>query len=306
MSETAARLVTLSLLTLFSASALADVSTQIAACAEGKDDEWQFDAVADACPEVLAIVDAHPLADTMPANWSEALTPFKTTQLDFFDAYYVDSGPDTGIIGTASLDAIVDELDNPSRVEEEKSAWQRFTDWLKEIFGDDEGETPQWLDEWLSKIKIPQTALQYTFYVLAVLIIIGAIAVIVIEIRAARSSYARERAAQAGMGGYGAAGPVMLTLADLDAAELRDKPTIMLRLIVQRLEALAMLTHQPAATHRELALTPAGLAEEQRASLVVVSRSAERARYGGGVPKADEVDEALRQGSSLLERLKRR
>ena len=304
MSGTAARLVTLTLLTLLSASAAADVTALVEACAEGQDDEWQYESVAVACPQAVEAVDAHPLADTMPARWSEALTPWETTQIEFFDAYYRGSSA-AEVIGTASLDPIVDELDNPSRVEEEKSAWDRFTDWLEEIFGDEEEESPRWLEELLSKIDIPRTALQYTFYVLAFLIIVGAIAVIVIEIRAARGSYARQREAQAAGGGFVVV-PKPLTLADLDAATLRDKPTIMLRLIVQQLEALALLPHRPATTHREIALAPAAMPSDQRTALTVVSRSAERARYGDVAPREDEVAEALRQGKSLLDRLKDR
>jgi hypothetical protein len=293
------------LLLLTGSPAAADLSSTIETCVLGMNDEgYQFTAIADACPEAIALVEDYRLAGSLGEDWRQWLTYWQAEQLAYFESYYDQQPAEVRLMNPAALDDIVDRLDNPEVTPERQSLWERFNEWLRETFRDEENEIPAWLGEWLSDFRVPQSILEKLFWAIAVMIVIASLVVIAIEVRAARTGIrpARPRSPAAAQA-HAARGYRTLTLKDLERAALQDKPGIMLQLVMQRMENLGLVPRRPACTHRELAIESAGLGEKGRQTVQAISVSAERVRYGGQTPQATEVDELVHSGVSLLKNM---
>lgn len=280
----------------------ADLSSTIETCALGVNDEdYQFTAVADACPEAIPLIEGYRLSDSLGEGWREWLSYWQAEHLEFFESYYETRPGKARLLNPATLDEIVDRLDNPEYTPEQQSLWEQFKEWLRETFRDEEDEMPAWLDDWLSDFRVPQSVLEKLFWAIAIMIVIGALVVIATEIRAARTGVQRgKRTALADTLPSAARGHQVFTMKDLERAAMQEKPAIMLQLLVQRMEKLGVLPRRPAYTHRELAIESAGLGEAGRTTVQQLSVSAERVRYGDRTPDATEVDEVVQSGVSLL------
>ena len=270
---------------------------------ESEDDSY-YEYLADVCPEAIVAIERHPLAESLPGDWRQALTVRTARQFAALEDWYA-AGRNTGpTIDPAALDTIVEGLNNPSRVDSEKGPFRRFLDWLDEVFGGDDEEAPGLFDEWLADVKVPQSALEYAFYIISGLIILSAIGVIVMELRAARQAGRGATNGQVAPRNGPAGGTARpATLADLERAAVEDKPAILLALIRGQLERLALLSYRAADTHRELAAAAAGLPEDQGEVVITVAGSAERARYAAAPPGRDEIDSLVESGKALLRRL---
>lgn len=282
----------------------ADVAQAIADCraAVAPDEEREFDLVAANCPQLLDIIEDSNWSAAMPPDWQDTLTVYELDGLGWFDTLY-DGRAGGNAPAAGALDRIVEELGDQASPPDARSLWERFTDWLRELGGEREPEAPGWLSRWLSEVDIPTRAIEITFWVLTAIIIVAAIAVVVIEVRASRGASGRfeQRAADAGGDGPFARPPP--TVQDLERAAAEDQPSILLELLLDKLERRGMAQRRPSITHREVRGIAANLHDEDGRALAAVSSSAERIRFGGGLTDTERLGTVVAAGIALLGRL---
>lgn len=293
-------------LSFAAAPASADLSTALADCAArfGDDDEYRLRLLTDVCPEAALALEAGGWDDLLGEIRRDTLTYWDASQLDRLIAYYRDDGDGGPTIDLGTLDRIVDGLEPPAG-DDDESLFQRFMDWLRELLGDDDESEGGWFGEWWSDVRIPEYVIRATFYTLAGLIILSALAVVAIEVIAARrgSSRAVPVGSRTGPATVPATPGRPLTLADLDRADLRDKPAMLLELLLRRLASAGLMTRRPASTHRDLSRDSTCLAGSDAVVLARLADSAERVRYGDVAPDPGSIDELVTRGVAMFRRL---
>lgn len=290
-------------------AATADVSRAIAQCraAVAADEEREFDLVATNCPDLLSAIAGSNWAAAMPPDWQDTLTIHETSGLGWFEALYRTQRVAGNAPAADALDRIVGELGDQEPPPDTRSLWERFTDWLRELGGEREPEAPGWLSRWLSEVELPTRAIEVTFWVLTAVIIVAAIAVIVIEVRAARGAASRrfEHRSGADAGEAPSAGRPR-SLQDLERAAPEEQPSILLELLLDRLDRTGVVKRRPSITHREVGSVAAGLPDEDGEALTALSSSAERIRFGDGRADPGRQGDVIAAGIALLGRLEPR
>lgn len=306
--EIAAQLVCALCFCLSCTIANADLSSAIAACESRVTDEndGSFDRLADVCPDLVAEIQSSRWNGVLGPAWRDELSYWELSQLAFFDSYYQQQVAASTDLPLAALDDIVASLNKKVQQAESVSLWDRFVEWLKGLFNEGTAYSPDWLSDWLSKIRVPGSAVEAIFWLLCVIIVVAAIVVVAREIKATRRASASGEAAREQRRPVASAffGDRELTLQDVDTAGFYDKPSLLLRLILQRLEKLGVLTNRPAYTHRE-AHRAASLLPSGDAKIVSrVSESAERIRFGAAERREDETRQVVAAGITLFKNLK--
>jgi len=286
--------------------AAADLSAAIEPCILDLDeDAYEYTAVADDCPEAVALIEQYRLSGSIGEDWQFNLTYWQAEQLQRLEEYYA-APYETRAVNPDVLDEIVDRLEVPESVAEDKSLWERFQDWLRDVLRDDDQQAPGWLEDWLSDFRVPQSALETIFWIIAASIIIGALLVIGVEIRAARTGVRSSKSSRTIVArGVAQSSYSVLTLDDLEAAVAAEKPAVLLRLLLQRLERLGIVPRRPATTHREV-VSQAALDGTESRTLARVSASAEGVRYGDREIDAAELEDLVSSGVATLRGLKAR
>lgn len=92
----------------------------------------------------------------------------------------------------------------------------------------------------------------------------------------------------------------MPAVADLDSAQLREQPSILLRLLVQRLMINGQLQAERNLTHHELVARSRFADPESHARFARVARLAERMLYGAGDADPAQASAVIMDGRNLL------
>jgi hypothetical protein len=90
---------------------------------------------------------------------------------------------------------------------------------------------------------------------------------------------------------------------DIERAPLRDKPRLLLELIVRRLSDRGNLPPAGALTVRELARAARLPEPDDQTRLFELALAAERVRYSAGELESAALDESIARGRELLDRL---
>jgi hypothetical protein len=264
-----------------------------------------LEAIKPLCPDLERALSDSGLAEQLGAEWQKGLDRTQLDNLQWLMQRYASreqsTGPDAG-----SLADIVHQL---RVVQTKPSWWDRFLAWLRHLLEPTQNAAPSWLERLLTALsRAPQwlwTAIRYIGTVVIVLMI----AVMVwrevrIAREASRRAQPRERGQALALGQRKAA----VSLADLDAAPLTDRPVLLLRLLVQSLLASGRLSNDRSLTHGELIARGRFDDDEQQRRFARVSRLAERRIYGSLSPEAGqaghpELDQAVADGRQLYAQL---
>ncbi|MGB5166502.1 MAG: hypothetical protein WBN61_14665 [Woeseiaceae bacterium] len=289
-------------------NSVADVASAVADCRAAIVDEdiSSPHLIDDRCPDLIREIEASPWREILGPDWQEGFSYSALSQLEFFVSYYAGRSSADGGISLSPLDEIVLGLDENAQEKDDESLWERLVNWVSDLLSDNTDNNPEWLSDWLSNFQLSKSVIVVLFWLLSALVIIAAVIVIVTEIRAARMSPGKDdqgnkdsrRAVRIGVEDR------ILTLADLDKAAPEDKPSILLRLVLQRLEVLGIVAHSPARTHREASGAVTELGSDGAALVSRVSESAERIRFSDDKNQPQEIGEVVSAGIALLERLK--
>jgi hypothetical protein len=256
------------------------------------------------CPEVHAGLKDSWLAPYLERDWEYRIG---TAKLERLHSLVGDpSMPATRSIDTASLAGIAERL-KTLNVESERSLWQRFKDWLRQLFERQAAaaEESGWFDEWLREHWPSDTVMKaIAFGILAILV--GGIAWLVyVELRAA-GLIGRRRVAAADATGnpLPARGEPRLSPSLAEATDT-ELPGLLVGLLLEQLRRLGWVQDRLSMTHRELGRAVRFDSAADSDTFDDLLRISELMRYAAAAPAAPTVRAAVEGARRLLDGLAR-
>jgi hypothetical protein len=204
-------------------------------------------------------------------------------------------------LDTGQLPAILDAL-GQEQVQRPKTWFERVNLWLRNLLDRKEADSDSWLSRWLERIDIPPTVTRIVGYGLIVLVVVLALVVIIVEVRAARIVRRGHQAAAVA----DSSTPIRFkspTLSELDTADAASRPSILLRLLMATLTQTGRLSAEQSLTHRELETKTSFDNVDQLGRFRQVALLAEQTLYGDRLPAADESERVLTTGRALYAEL---
>ncbi len=257
------------------------------------DDEPPF-LLAEVCPELNEAALAHPLQHLLEPLDEPLTLPGARALLAVGDHYtFVERG---AALDETPLRDIMEELAEPPRA----PSWsERLWAWLESQWLDE--ETP--LGSWARNIEIDNDFLDATLLVTVVLLVAAAVALVGWEIYLARRHSRRPQTETWNSPARRSA--AALSLDDVRDAAPRAQLSLLLALVLARLEARGHLSRGAQLTHRQVARQAAASTalEAIREPLKAISAGAEHDRYGAAPIAAQAREVLLTQGEQLMQTL---
>jgi len=255
-----------------------------------------------ACPGLETALREAGLLSNLPPGWRESLNAAALSDLGLLERRY-QSPPAAQPPNAGGLRAILAQLAS-EQAGADKSWWDKAREWLRSWFERPGSASTSWFDRFAERLGQSIDLIKFLTYVLLAIVVIGAVAFVVNELRIAGVLSRRRQPRRAG-------DVVAATLAstpeaapgDLDSAALSDQPGILLRLLVARLVAIGVLSGERSLTHGELVAHAAFTDPDQRQRFAGVSQVAERIVYGHGPADGEQIRTVVAAGRSLLQQL---
>jgi hypothetical protein len=258
-----------------------------------------LDALAAQCPDLKPALAALRYSETLSPGWESELTPGQLEDLAALASRYRGEPP-SAAPDVAAVRGIVAGLAKED-ASATKSWWELVRDWVRSLLAGHDGHDLSWIERLMSKLSSAAGVLTALTYVLVALVIGGALAYIVIEMRSsglfARAARPRKIANGVRFAGDGTAEE------ELARAPVFDQPALLLGLLVRRLKRAGRLSAERHLTHRELARAAALDDPGQRGRLGRLSQVAEELLYGARPPSVELVHRAIEEGRELLRQL---
>ena len=263
--------------------------------------------IAAECPEVAQALRRNAWGGALANYTVDELTQGQLQSVAAIASVYQDRGT-APRPGRAALQGVLATL--PQHRAEAVSVWDRILDraweWLKTtLIGEGPDGRKGFLARWLDKFEMPGWVWDWTRYLTWAVLLLGALAVVVNELRHA-GAFRRAGHRDAGRPEppAGAQGrPVSQPPNGADTA-LPGDPSGLLRLVLARLRQLHPGLFGPTRTHRELLVSAQRVQSERQPALRALVDGAERVVYGGCPPQAPDLRPAVASGQRLLEELK--
>jgi hypothetical protein len=282
-----------------------DAMANIDACVARLDPQLDigYDRIAARCPELMRQLEAGPWAPWLPRGWKESGNDLSAGSLkELRELVARESSVRESTLAKVpdirGLQPILATLAG----NRDETGWSHFKSWLRSILERREQPTDEsWFSRMVSHVGISQSVIRIITYAALAVVVIIAGAIVVNELRAAGvfggwRRAARKRRSQDKVATSG------LSWSDIEQAPLRDRPRLLLDLIVRRLSDRGSLPPAGALTVRELTRA-AGLPEaEDRLRLEELALAAERVRYSRS-EQAEGLEEPVAGGRVLLDRL---
>lgn len=240
-----------------------------------------------ACPVQTDLLAQH--------SWANLLVrePQELMLLDLRGFYafsnYSESRNTLDVLDDSKLGGILNGLELPQP--EPVSLWRRILDWLKQWWQPEQEQEFDWLERFIPS----ETTLKLIMFVSIALVVVGAIGIVVVELRAGLVHRRRAYHSQWSDDFFEATSG--LSLDDVQAAPLAEQPGLLLRWLLEQLQASGLLGLRASLTHRDISAATANL--DQHDSVARVSSAAERATFGGWVPSRQEMQELLELGKTV-------
>ena len=196
------------------------------------------------------------------------------------------------VLSTHELDSILDELAPPQL---SLSMWDRISTWLEEYFQD---RTSATLPDLFQDFRLPDSTVQWIFYVTCAIILILAGAIVVNELRHIQAHRKPTGGPESSATAVDRHDPVP----DQGPMAVFELPAYFLNMLIARLQ-LAQPGRTSRLTHREIVEAAGSLVPAQRTPVVEIANIAERIRYAGIRPAAREVEGAIAETRKLLDAL---
>ena len=258
-----------------------------------------LDALAAQCPDLKAALAALGYSETLSRGWESELTPGQLEDLAALTSRYRGEPP-SAALDVGAVRGIVAGLAK-ERASATKSWWEVLRDWVRSLFAGHDEHDPSWIERWMSKLGSAAGVLMILTYVLVALVIGGALAYIIIEMRSSGLFARAARSSKTANGvRFAGEGPAEEELA---RAPVFDQPALLLVLLVRRLKRAGRLSAERHLTHRELARAAALDDPGQRGRLGRLTQVAEELLYGARPPPVELVQVAIEEGRELLRQL---
>jgi hypothetical protein len=257
------------------------------------------------CPDLEHAILGSAVRDQLPEHWQDRLDGSGISDIRWLMRRY-QAQPLSVMPRVLTLYQVAQTLKQP---QPRHSWWQDFKDWLRRRLLAPETSGPSWLTRWLSRVSLAPLLMRSIFYGLLGALLVMALWIIRRELKAADVGVsAARRASGRSPHPMSPAGATPVQLDAVDAAPLRERPGLLLRLLVQALLQSGRLKNERSLTHRELGARSAFDDPEQQARFVRISLLAERLLYGSAAPAAGadpqpQIDHALTDGRQLYGQL---
>jgi uncharacterized protein DUF4129 len=258
-----------------------------------------LDALAAQCPDLKPALAALRYSETLSPGWESELTPGQLEDLAALASRYrgepPSAAPDVGAVR-----GIVAGLAKEG-ASATKSWWEVLRDWVRSLFAGHDEHDLSWIERLISKLSNAAGVLTVLTYVLVALVIGGALAYLIIEMRSSGLFARAARSSKTANGvRFAGDGPAEEELA---RAPVFDQPALLLGLLVRCLKRAGRLSAERHLTHRELARAAALDDPGQRGRLGRLSQVAEELLYGARPPSVELVHRAIEEGRELLRQL---
>ncbi|MDA1076636.1 MAG: hypothetical protein O3A63_18070 [Proteobacteria bacterium] len=241
----------------------------------------------DHCTDLVAQIEASSWSNLLSENTSDQLSTYALADLNAYVEMYTDlpAGPEMSL---DRLDSIVADL--PSEEVVHLSLADRFWNWLKDLIA---AEVDDGRLAWLKELNISPAASRIGLYVLGAIIVLSAAAIVLNEIRMARSGRRRKSVFR------NLTQPINRSESvRLQDVPLLDRPAILLTTVIDYLGYIPL-----SFTHRQLLLGISTLSPQQLKSLETLTLAAERIRFGAWQPDEQTINGIVLDGMGLVEQL---
>lgn len=260
--------------------------------------------IAARCPELMRQLEAGAWAPWLPRSWKEPGNDLSAGSLEELREL-VARESDTRLSNLAkvpdvrSLQPILASLAG----DRDATGWSRFKSWLRSILERREQPTDEsWFSRMVSHAGLSQSVIRIVSYAALAVVVLMAGVIVVNELRAAGLlSGSRDAAQKRGSGDKLTTSG--LRLGDIEQTPLRDRPRLLLELIVRRLSDRGLLPPAGALTIRELTRAARLPEAQDRSRLEELALAAERVRYSRAGLQPDSLEEPVAGGRVLLDRL---
>ncbi len=257
-----------------------------------------FEALRAACPEVGPTVEALGFGALLPEDWKTNINAGAVGDLTALADRYTRTTA-RELPSPARLQAIAKVLEPPPS---SATWWERLRSWLMSRLDFDRNRWP----DWLRSLAGWRSGAVFFFYGAIGLVVIAAVAVVVVELRAAGVSggWRRRTRSQRGLLKEDAgAGDSLPGLNEVDAAAEHLRAAILLRLLVAALTRAHRLEREAIMTCRELIAAARFDNAAQREIFASVALLAEQGLYGDPRRGTALSAELLSNGSGLYRQL---
>jgi hypothetical protein len=271
------------------------------ACADAASAEQRgLEALKISCPQLETALSQLEVAQWLEKGWELRLDRSQLGDLASLIERYQHVAPQ-GLIDAASLPGILKTL-RQTEAPAAPSAWDLFKAWISTWLSRFDRDLGSWVDRLLSRVGSAASLASILLYGVVGLVVIGAAAVVVNELRTAgllrrSGGPSSARAARLDLPMAAALSPAIETL------PMYERPAQLLRLLVRRLLETGRLDRERALTHDELVARGVFDSAEQRSAFRAVAGVAARILYGAQRPPPSEVEPALAKGSTLLSQI---
>jgi hypothetical protein len=184
--------------------------------------------------------------------------------------------------------------------------WTRTKEWLRDVFERGQQESDAgWLARLVGQNGLSQVVLELISYAALLLVVLLAVGIVFNELRVSgvgarwRSRRRRRRGSVTGV----RVNRPELTLDEVSAAPLTQRPQLLLEMIVARLTAGSHLPPARALTVRELTRAASLPEESDRERLAALARTCERLRFSDVPVSSEDLGVAVEHGRVLFERV---
>ncbi len=250
------------------------------------------------CPGLEAVLAKTGLAPFISQRQSDELTSAGVEDLVHLHDRYQRAASDAHSLEVGAVAGIVRQL-TQAESPRPLTLKERFLRWLQQMFERRQSHADNWLSRWLKEVSVPDKARELITYTLIALVLVLAVTVLVNELRAAGVLKRSARIRLSGDSSIAGRPLAELTFADLDAATLQDKPSVMLQLLLAALVKSGRLQSERSLTPRELTARAVFDEQTQRENFRAIAFGAEHARYGNSALNAAQVDALIADGRAL-------
>jgi hypothetical protein len=268
-----------------------------------------YDRVAARCPALVRRVSESGVAAWLPRDWQRPGNDLSAGGLrelrQSLARELTAAGGAREPVGAPSVERIHDVLASLARSDGERSGWwARTKAWLRSVFERGEPAAEEgWLARMVGERGFSQTVVELISYVALGLVAVLAVGIVVNELLVA-GVFGRLRRRLAVLDDVPVAtGRGALTWDDVQKAPVLQRAGLLLELVVARLAEGLRVRSVRGLTVRELMRVAQLPDETDRERLLVLSRTAERMRFGGVEMSGAEVAAAVEDGRVLLERI---
>jgi hypothetical protein len=270
-----------------------------------------LDNLREVCPNLEQALSDAQLAGQLGDNWQRRIGTRGLNDLIWLMERY-QAAPASDAPNPSSLAPVLSALRLPHAAS--ITWWEKFKDWLRSLLQPKQATDSTWLERLLSGIEsIPRQVMRITWYA-ALAVVVGLAGWLVWRELKLAGVFERWRTPGASRKPSPAVGELASLSAtnwtlsdDLDKAPLRDRPVLLLRLLVRALVSSGRLRGERSLTHSELTRRGQFDNAEQLRRFARIASLAEHRLYGSadavGTPAAADDASLLQDGRELYAQL---